>query len=99
MRPYDDVDEDGFDLEILSQGYKEKGGSGKLYDIYIPPSEDQIDEAAENNWPTPVPQRTSVPVLLDEAGKWIEDPTPENAYYTKHEVTNKMPFAGLPGIT
>lgn len=93
-----EVDEEGFDLEILSQGYKEKGESGQLYDIYVPPSEEQIEEAEDNDWPTPVPQRTSVPMLLDRYGKVIWNPTPESVYYTEHEITHKVSFAGLPGI-
>lgn len=95
-----EVDEDGFDLEILNQGYKAKSLlTGKAHDIYIPPSQEDIDKAIAAGDPIPLPQRASVPCMLTEEGYYMPAPTPETVNYTKHEVTPKMSFAGLPGIT
>ncbi|WP_437193511.1 hypothetical protein [Planctomicrobium sp. SH527] len=89
-----EIDEDGFDLSLLSMGYREKvTAGGELRDIYIKPSDDALAED-----PDLKPQRTSVPVMLDEDGVWIEAPTPSTVHYTEHEITHKMAFAGLPGV-
>jgi len=95
-----EVDPDGFDLKVLNQGYR--GLSlldGEAHDIYITPSQEDINDAVDNGWPTPAPQRASVPCMLTTDGYYIPDPTPETCVFNPHEVTNKISFTGLPGIT
>lgn len=77
--------EEGWDLELLDQGYRIKDGTD-LKDILI------ADENGDE-------QRPSSPVLLDGLGAELTDPSPETAVFLMFPVHKLLDFSVLPGIT
>lgn len=75
---------EGFDLELLDQGFRIKDGSD-LKDILI---EDEDGNMA----------RPSSPVLLDGAGNQLSNPSPANAVFLTYEALPQAAFSGLPGV-
>ena len=77
------VHKDGWKLEPLDIGFRERNTAGKLVDI-------------KNEGDSEVP---TTPVMLDGAGKVLNNPTPATAVYREFVVYPELDFTSLPGVT
>lgn len=74
------LQKNGWDLEILDAGMRQRNDDGKLEKI--------LSEADSSDVTTPVP--------LDGTGKVLNDPTPTSAVYGSYNVYPTFDFANLP---
>lgn len=74
------LQKNGWDLEPLDAGFRELNDDGKLIAITSPGDSTDV----------------TTPVLLDGAGKRLDDPTPESAVFGSYEIYPTFDFSALP---